>query len=103
MKMRTRRVGTLTLGTTLIVFGILFMIRIFSNLLSYRFLMKLWPVIFIFLGCEILFYFFQNKEEKVTYDAAAILIIILLSFFAMGMAGAEFLMNHAQYQNIIIP
>jgi hypothetical protein len=92
---KTRKVGTLTLGLTLIIFGILFSIHIFTNILSYHFVMKLWPLIFILLGIEILLSHFLNKEEKFTYDTAAIFIIIILSIFAMGMAGIEFLMSHA--------
>ena len=92
---KTRRVGTITLGTTLITFGILFLLNIFTGMVSYQFVMKLWPIIFIFLGTEVLVSYFLNKEEKFIYDVGAVFIIIALSFFAMGMAGIEFIISHA--------
>lgn len=92
---KTRRVGTITLGTTLITFGILFLLNIFTSMVSYHFVMKLWPIIFIFLGTEVLVSYFLNKEEKFIYDVGAVFIIIALSFFAMGMAGIEFIIAHA--------
>ena len=35
--MRQRRIGTITLGVSLVLFGILFMIRIFGGVLNYTF------------------------------------------------------------------
>lgn len=92
---KTHRVGTLTLGTMLIIFGILFLLRIFITDISYEFIFKLWPIIFIFLGLEILIKNFKQNDEKFIYDKGAIVLIILLSFFAMSMAVSEFFMNYA--------
>ena len=95
-KMRTHRVGTFTLGGMLVVFGVLFMLRLFFSALSYDIIFKLWPIIFIFLGIEILIANFNQKENsKLVYDKTAFALIIILSFFAMGMAIAEFCLNYA--------
>ncbi len=94
--MKSRRIGTLTLGATLVVFGLLFMIHIFSIAISYEFIMKLWPIIFIFLGTEVLVSYFQDKEGKITYDGGAIFIMIMLTTFAIGMACVEWCFNYAQ-------
>lgn len=91
---RTHRVGTITLGVSLIFFGILFMIKTFTNLLSYEFVLKFWPVIFIFLGFEILFSFLTDKKDRFIYDKGGIFLIILLSIFSICMAGAEFMVNY---------
>lgn len=93
---KIHRVGTITLGGMLIVFGILFLLRIFLPTLSYDIIFKLWPVIFIFLGLEILIANFSRKEEKLVYDKTAFALIIILSFFAMGMAITELCITYAQ-------
>lgn len=73
------------------------MIHLVTDLFSYLFVMKLWPLILIILGAEILVSSFHGKEDKFVYDFAAIFIIMLLTFFSMGMAGAEFIISHANY------
>ena len=48
--MRQRRIGTITLGISLVVFGILFLIHIFGGVLNYMLIFHLWPLILIVLG-----------------------------------------------------
>lgn len=90
---RSHRVGTFTLGGMLITFGIIFLLRIFISAISFSIVFKLWPIIFIFLGLEILIANFNQKEEKLVYDKTAFALIIILSFFAMGMSMVEFIME----------
>ena len=90
---RSHRVGTFTLGGMLISFGIIFLLRIFISTISYGIIFKLWPIIFIFLGFEILVANFNQKEDKLVYDKTAFALIIILSFFAMGMSMVEFIME----------
>lgn len=94
--MKTRKVGTFTLGAVLIVFGILFLLHAINISISYELIMKLWPSIFIFLGVEVLFSYFQDKEGKITYDGGAIAIMILLTLFSMGMAFIEWIFHYAE-------
>ena len=95
--MRTNRVGTLTLGIMLITFGILFLLRNFIGNLSYEFIFMLWPIVFIILGLEILYANFKHTDEtsKLIYDKTAFFLIIILTFFAIGMAIAEFCIEYA--------
>jgi UDP-N-acetylmuramyl pentapeptide phosphotransferase/UDP-N-acetylglucosamine-1-phosphate transferase len=94
--MKTHRVGTFTLGGMLIVFGLLFLLRIFLVDLSYDIIFKLWPIVFIFLGTEVLAANFKQKEDnKLIYDKTAFALIIILSFFAMGMAITELCIEYA--------
>lgn len=92
--LRGRRVGTLTAGIVLVAFGILFFLRIIFPDLDLEFIASLWPLILIFLGIEMIVGYAVNKEEQIRYDGGAIFLIILLSFFAMGMAGIEFILKH---------
>jgi len=77
----------------LVSFGIIFLLRIFIQTISYGVIFKLWPIIFIFLGMEILIANFNQKEDKLVYDKTAFALIIILSFFAMGMSMIEFIME----------
>ncbi|ROR29436.1 hypothetical protein EDD66_103374 [Mobilisporobacter senegalensis] len=92
---RSHKVGTITLGASLIFFGILFITKTFTNLLTYEFILKLWPVIFILLGFEILISYMTSKKDRFVYDKGAIFLIILLSMFSICMACAEFLVNYS--------
>ena len=97
-----RRVGTLTAGLVLILFGVLFLLRVVSPNINYLFIVSFWPVILIILGIEVVVGYVVNKEEKIKYDTGAIWLIILLSFFAMGMGGVEFIMTNLNQFNIMI-
>lgn len=92
--MRQRRVGTVTLGGILVLYGIIFLIKTFADVISYYQIFELWPVIFVMLGIEILFASIRWKEQEFKYDFGAIIIIFLLSIFAMGMAGMDYLYTH---------
>lgn len=100
---KTHRVGTITLGGMLITFGVLFLLRLFLPDLSYSVIFKLWPIIFIFLGGEILLANFRQREEKLIYDKTALALIIILSFFAMGMAITELCIDYAKPLLIVRP
>lgn len=95
--LKGRKVGTFTAGLSMVVFGVLFLLRIYFPSINYRLILTLWPLILIFLGVEILISFFINKQEVMKYDGGAILLTIILTFFAMGMACAEFAIQNSHY------
>lgn len=92
--MRQRRIGTVTLGISLVLFGVLFLVHIFGGVINYMLIFHLWPLILIVLGGEILFYSCFAPEKAGTYDFAAIVIIIMLMFLAMFMAGADWVFTN---------
>jgi hypothetical protein len=92
--MRTRRVGTITLGTGLIVFGVLFFLRTVTPLITYDFIFNIWPVLFILLGSEILIGNSRRKEDTVIYDKTAIFLVVILTLFAMAMASMQWLIEY---------
>lgn len=98
---KSRRVGTFTLGILLIIFGILFILRIFLTDLTYHIIFSMWPVIFLLLGIEILLAGIKQTGEKLIYDTTAFFLIIILSFFAMGMAVAEFCIKYAGFHIVM--
>ena len=45
--MRQRRVGAITLGSVLILYGALFLLHIFIDGISYCMIFRMWPVVFL--------------------------------------------------------
>ncbi len=99
--MRVRRVGSVTCGILMIFFGILFMVHMFYPPLSLGVIMKLWPLILISLGGEMVVSNIRQGEggdEILKYDKGAILLVLLLACFAVGMGVLEYCMEYyAQY------
>ncbi len=92
--MRERRVGTFTLGCMLVVFGILFMLHALEWGISYEMIFRCWPVILISLGAEILFAIYGRKQ-LIRYDKGAIVLLMVLTLFSMGMAVADQVYTYA--------
>jgi len=87
--MKERRVGTFTLGIVLVIFGVLFLIHSFFREMDYSLIFVCWPLIFIILGGEVLYYALHQSSIEYKYDFAAVVIIVMLVIFAMGMACAD--------------
>lgn len=81
---RTHRIGTVTLGIALVLFGSLFLIHLFVPALNYQMIFHFWPSILILLGIEVLVGN-HRMGEKFVYDGGAVVLLIVLSIFAMGM------------------
>jgi len=97
-----RRVGTLTAGIVLVMFGIMFLLRLVTSNINILLIASLWPLILVSVGIEIIVAYIINKEEKMQYDFSAIILVIILVFFAMGMGGAEFVITHlSQFKGTI--
>lgn len=84
---RTHRVGAITTGCSMIVFGVLFILHVALDLVSYRTIFSLWPFILVGMGTELLAASLGNKN--MVYDKAAIVLLFMMTLFAMGMAGAD--------------
>lgn len=96
--MRVRRVGSITCGILMIVFGVLFMVHMFYPALSLALIMKLWPLILIALGSEMLISNIRRgdgQEEVLKYDGGAIFLVFLLTCFAVAMGMIEWFMSYA--------
>ncbi len=102
--MRTRRVGSITCGILMIFFGILFMIHMVYPPLSLEVIMKLWPLVLIALGGELIasnIHKGEETQEVLKYDKGAIFLVFLLTCFSALMGMIECFMNYAiQYGTI---
>lgn len=90
--MAAKRVGSVTLGLTLVVFGVMFLLSAFKSF-NYLDVIKFWPVIFISLGIEMLVHAFSNDAEKAKLDVPSCLMTCVLMLFSMCLAGAQYAMT----------
>lgn len=95
---KTHRIGSVTFGAGLILFGSLFLVHLFIPALSYELIFHLWPCLFILLGVEVLIGNWRNSE-KFVYDKPAIALTVFLTLFAMGMGLIDWCMQ--QYGDYI--
>lgn len=93
---RSHRVGSVTAGISMIGYGVMFLLHLFFDMVEYQMMFSLWPVMLILLGLELLISNFSTK--KVVYDKAAIFLLILMTFFAIGMAVADLGFRWAELQ-----
>ncbi|NFC56060.1 hypothetical protein EXN09_16100, partial [Clostridium botulinum] len=73
--LKGRRVGTLTAGIILVVFGVMFLLRLVTANINISLIASLWPIILVILGVEIILAYIINKEEKMKYDFGAIVLV----------------------------
>ena len=98
---KKHRVGTITTGLSLIGFGTMFIVSEFAGTFTYIDILKLWPIIIISLGLEVLIGAVLNKE-KFIYDKGGIFITALMLFFAMGMGFFYETLKYIAIEPIII-
>lgn len=84
--MRTWRVGTVSMGVALIGLGVLLLGSQISDMSLTTILLSWWPILFMILGGEILFYIYYSRKESsfVKYDFLSIIFVGLLG--TMGIA-----------------
>ena len=81
---RVHRVGSLTAGLSLVAFGVMLLLQSTFQLVTYEFILSLWPMVLICLGIELLLS--NVMTRKIVYDKGAVFLMILMAFFAVGMA-----------------
>ncbi len=90
---RVHRVGTVTVGLSMVAFGVLFLLNTVWGILNYEWIFALWPLILICLGLEL---FAANfRKDEILYDKAAVALLFLMTLFAMTMAVADQCMEYA--------
>ena len=88
---RTHRVGSITAGLSMISFGILFLMHTLLDKLDYQMIFSFWPVMLIGMGIELLLS--TSRKFRVVYDKAAIFLLVLMTFFAMGLSCVDVCME----------
>lgn len=85
-----RRVGTFTLGVTLVVCGGAMLVSLFWSDLPTGWMLRLSPAVLILLGVEVLLA--ARGGGKVRYDWLGMFLCFLLTVFALGLYGSAWWM-----------
>ncbi len=91
---RTHRVGTVTAGLSMVVFGIMLLLYSLFEMIDFSLVLSLWPLILVGLGIELLASNIGSK--KIVYDKGAVFLMIMMFFFVMGMAVVEICLEAAK-------
>lgn len=94
--MKTHKVGSITFGSILIIFGTLFLLNTIFHMISYEAILKVWPIVFIGLGIEVLIAHIKCKENFV-YDWAAVWLMMITVLFGMGMSVLEMTIRYRYF------
>lgn len=84
-----RRIGTITMGLSLIAAGIVILAKMISPEFDLIQVAKFSPVILICLGIEVLFAYFAGKGEKLKYDFLSGFVCLVLIAASLGLAAVE--------------
>lgn len=84
---RVHRVGSITAGVSMIVYGVLFVLHELTIIEDISYILKLWPLVLVGLGVEMLWSNVDNR--KMIYDKGAVFLLIVMAGFSMMMAFAE--------------
>jgi hypothetical protein len=85
--MRTWRVGTVSMGASLLLLGVILFLSRFLGMELVHVMTAWWPILLIVLGIEILLYLYLSRQEKsmIKYDFLSIFFVGVL-----GMVGIAF-------------
>ncbi|PAE09912.1 hypothetical protein CHI02_22760 [Niallia circulans] len=85
--MRTWRVGTFSMGLSLVFLGVFLLFTQFFDWKIVTVLKVWWPIILVILGIEILLYLFSSKQEKpyLSFDLFSIIIVGIIGSAGIAM------------------
>ncbi|AYV69273.1 MULTISPECIES: hypothetical protein [Niallia] len=85
--MRTWRVGTFSMGLSLVFLGVFLLFTQFFDWKIVTVLKVWWPIILVILGIEILLYLFSSKQEKpyLSFDLFSIIIVGIIGTAGIAM------------------
>ncbi|MDR1733375.1 MAG: DUF5668 domain-containing protein [Oscillospiraceae bacterium] len=88
------RIGILTLGVCLIIYGIVFLMHAFIPAWNYADAIRFWPIVLIMLGLEVLANaIFRKKEDDAVplkLDGLSVILLVVVLVFAFALAATEF-------------
>lgn len=88
VELRTWRVGTISMGASLLFLGIFLLLSQFAGFSLSHIMISWWPIILIVLGVEILAYIFLSRKEKplLKYDFLSIFFVGIIGMVGIGFA-----------------
>jgi hypothetical protein len=97
--MKNRRIGTFTLGVSLVAAGVLSIFSLFTGFVNIFTVMKLSPLILVSLGLEILITNAVCRDEEMHIDGWAILVIFILIAGTLLSTAAVVIADHYKLIN----
>ena len=84
---RQWRVGTFSMGTMLIVFGLLLLLAQFKEFSAVEIVTTWWPGVMVILGLEILAALYFGKEDKpvIKYDVLSVFMVLLIGCISFSL------------------
>ena len=84
--MKIKRVGTISMGVMLIAFGVILFLSLINKFSALNMVLKMWPVVLILIGLEVLWYRYASKDEGVVikYDLFSIFLIFIILILNIG-------------------
>lgn len=96
----TRRIGSVTFGIMMILMGINIFLQTITSLDLFRFTLSLWPIVFISLGIETLYYSYK-KDIQIKYDILGIFTIFIVLFLGAIFSVVNYGVNKVLYDDQI--
>ncbi|MDQ8737550.1 hypothetical protein [Paenibacillus sp. LHD-38] len=86
--LRTWRIGSLSMGVTLMLMGTALAVSLWQDIEAYEVLMWVAPVVFIMLGAELLLYLKFSSSERaiVRYDWMSVFFVGVVGMASLGLA-----------------
>jgi hypothetical protein len=84
--MKKWRVGTLSMGLSLVLLGIILFLSQWSGLQAFDAFISWWPMIFVLLGLEIIVYLALGRKEdsRISYDILSLFFVGVLCIGCLG-------------------
>ncbi len=95
-KKKVRKIGRLTFGITLILVGLSVVIQTFLPIEIFRYILMLWPLVFISIGIEVIYF---SKREEIKYDGVGIFLIFVVLFFGTIFGAVNYGVNKVLYND----
>ena len=92
----TKRVGTFTFGLTLVLFGICIIVQTIFPFDMVKILLLLWPITFISIGIETIYYL-TKKDIQIKYDFLGIILTLFLLFIGGVFSAINYGVNKILY------
>lgn len=75
---KPRKIGRITFGITMILFGISLFVGSVTSIDILKYILMVWPLVFVSLGIEILYF---SKKEDIKYDVVSMILVFVILIF----------------------
>lgn len=97
---KKKRIGVITFGITMILLGICIFLQTILKTDIFRYMLMLWPLVFIILGTEVLYYVYR-KDVEIKYDILSIFLIFTILFFGWIFSMLNYGVNKVLYDSSV--